>query len=419
MSVTHTLDEAVCRFLEEAHSRIDDAPVTLNPDPEWQKLGETGTELWLDTGDIDAAREHLTAEFTALTTNNTLLNKEVQKGIYDDFVVEAARAVRAAAPGINEQELALEIAFILNAHHAQRLVHIFGRNVSVELHTDLADNVDGSVAYGERYHRIDPEHFIVKVPLTPAGFFAARKLQQQNIRVNFTLGFSARQNYLAAVLAQPNYVNVFMGRLGAFVADNGLGEAENVGEKATLATQRVVSALRETGRTESLLIGASMRRGNQVPALAGVDVYTMPPKVAAEYRQAPLAAVPPQVQIDPQVTLAEGVNLDDFAGGSLWDVRVDFVAAIDQLLKKEVDGLGPEDLQDHFTTFDVSDLLPRWSEDDKRISREEGKIPKLDTWKNRLAKGEIGLDALMNLAALQSFTADQMALDARVRGLVG
>ncbi len=419
MSVAHTLDEAVCRFLEEARSRIDDAPHILNPDPEWQKLREVGTELWLDTGDIDAARDHLTAEFTALTTNNTLLNKEVQKGIYDDFVVEAAHAVRDAAPKINAQDLALEIAFILNAHHAQRLVHIFGRNVSVELHTDLADNVDGSVAYGERYHRIDPEHFIVKVPLTPAGFFAARKLRQQDIRVNFTLGFSARQNYLAAVLAQPNYVNVFMGRLGGFVADNGLGEAENVGEKATLATQRVVSALRDTGRTASLLIGASMRRGNQVPALAGVDVYTMPPKAAAEYRQAPLAAVPPQVHFDPQVTLAEGVNLDDFAGGSLWDVRVDFVAAIDQLLKKDVDGLGPADLQDHFTDLDVSDLLPRWSEDDKRTSREEGKIPNLDNWKDRLAKGEIGLDALMNLAALQSFTADQMALDARVRDLVG
>ena len=37
-----------------------------------------GSELWLDTGDIEAAAEPWTEEFTALTTNNTLLNAEVQ-----------------------------------------------------------------------------------------------------------------------------------------------------------------------------------------------------------------------------------------------------------------------------------------------------------------------------------------------------
>jgi len=31
---------------------------------------------------------------TALTTNNTLVNKEIQKGIYDDFIAEAKGLVK-------------------------------------------------------------------------------------------------------------------------------------------------------------------------------------------------------------------------------------------------------------------------------------------------------------------------------------
>ena len=60
--------------------------------PLWAAVAKTGTSLWLDTGDVDAARELWVRDFVALTTNNTLLNKEVQKGIYDQLVPAAAGA---------------------------------------------------------------------------------------------------------------------------------------------------------------------------------------------------------------------------------------------------------------------------------------------------------------------------------------
>jgi hypothetical protein len=37
-------------------------------------------------------------EFTALTTNNTLLNKEVQKGIYDQLVPARRRCAKKLDP---------------------------------------------------------------------------------------------------------------------------------------------------------------------------------------------------------------------------------------------------------------------------------------------------------------------------------
>ncbi|HEX3134885.1 MAG TPA: hypothetical protein VHX44_15065, partial [Planctomycetota bacterium] len=84
--------------------------------PLWAALRKVGSELWLDTGDIEAASPLYTSEFTALTTNNTLLNKEVQKGTYDELV----RKLAVELKDLDEQTRVIEIAFILNARHGLR-----------------------------------------------------------------------------------------------------------------------------------------------------------------------------------------------------------------------------------------------------------------------------------------------------------
>jgi transaldolase len=413
------LESSVHEFAREGFAhQFGKAAVAVKDDAEWRKVRDTGTHLWLDTGDIDEATKLWNSSFEALTTNNTLLNKEIQKGIYDDLVAKAARVVLDAAPRIGEQDLILEIAFILNAHHALRLVDRFDAFVSVELHTDLAGDVDRTVAYGKRYFAICPERFYVKVPLTPAGYLSARRLVQAGIPINFTLGFSARHNYLAALLTKPNYVNVFLGRLNSFVADNKLGNGQNVGEKATLATQREILKLREAGHTRTRLIAASVRSGEQVADLAGVDVQTMPTKAAAEYRAKPHPLIASHVAHDPDVPLAPGVALAQFNGETLWTVPHEFKDAAEQLLSKNLDALQPEDLQTHFEKARLGDFLPRWSAADIQTATRDGKIPVYATWKERLASDKIGLDALLNLSALYSFATDQKALDDRIRSLL-
>ena len=413
------LSEIVHAFVREGFThRFGEPKIRGKTDPEWLKLREAGSRLWLDTGDIDEATKLWAAEFDALTTNNTLLNKEIQKGIYDDLVAKAARIVLDAAPKISQQDLILEIAFILNAHHALRLVDKFDAFVSVELHTDLAGDVARTVAYGKRYFAICPERFYVKVPLTPAGYLSARRLVHAGIPLNFTLGFSARHNYVAALLTKPDYVNVFLGRLNAFVVDNKLGDGRNVGEKATLATQRELLKLRDLGRTKTKLIAASIRSGAQIGDLTGVDVHTMPTKAAAEYRAHPPAQVASQVANDPQVPLAGGVTLAQFGGETLWAVPPKFKDTVENLLRQNLETLQPEDLQSHFEKAGFADFLPRWSAADIQTATKDGKIPVYATWKDRLASSKIGLDALMNLSALYSFATDQKALDDRIRSLL-
>ena len=385
--------------------------------PAWSALRALGTRLWLDTGDIEAADRLWTAEFEALTTNNTLLNAEVQKGLYDETIRRAASELRRASPSPAADDLRLEIAFLLNAVHGLRLARRFSADVSVELHTDLAHDVGRSVEYGLRYRELCPDRFIVKVPLTPAGYLAARRLAVEGVRVNFTLGFSARQNLVAAVVARPGWVNVFMGRLNAFVADNRLGDGRNVGEKASLACQRVIFRARAAG-SPTRLIGASMRDASQVAALAGLDVYTMPPKVAAEYARDPADVLRSRCDDDPPVALAEGMSLDAFAAATLWDVPEGFQRAVERLAASPVDLAGPDELAAFFYREGFADLLPDWSGGDLRRIAAEGKIPKFESWRADLGSRRIGLDALMNAAGLASFAADQAALDRRILSLL-
>jgi transaldolase len=375
-----------------------------------------GTQLWLDTGSLSESAALWTRRFSALTTNNTLLNREVQSGQYDGLIAEAAKLLA----GADERTRRLEIAFILNARHGLRLVETYDALVSVEEHTLLADDVTAAVDHARRYHALCPQRFIVKIPMTPAGLLATRRIAAEGIPVNHTLGFSARQNYAAARIAGPKYVNVFLGRLNSFVADNALGDGTNVGERATLASQAALRDLRRTRNTPTLQIGASFRGGGQVRDLAGIDVMTMPPKVAGEFLALGLA---PRQIVDRTAEryvppLAEGVDPKAVGLHTLWEIDATLVACLDALEGENLDAFSPVDLLAFFAEHGCGDVLVDWSDEQIATSAAEGKIPRLENWREALSEGAIGLDALMNLAGLNSFRADQQAMDNRVEGVL-
>jgi transaldolase len=207
--------------------------------PTWRRLRHLGTQLWLDSGNIEEIENFWTMEFSAVTVNNTLLNKEIQSGRYDSLIPEIMNFLDGY-PQLSEQEKILEINFVLNCWHGLKLVEKFDGNVSLEEHTDIANDVEQAVYYAKRCYEICPERFFIKIPFTAAGLLATRKLSAEGVPVNHTLGFSSRQNYLIARIGKPAYVNVFLGRLNSFIADNKLGDGAYIGEKATLASQKAV-----------------------------------------------------------------------------------------------------------------------------------------------------------------------------------
>ncbi|MCB9892018.1 MAG: transaldolase [Planctomycetes bacterium] len=382
--------------------------------PAWHPIKERGTTLWLDTGDIGAAERLWCEEFDALTTNNTLLNKEVQKGIYDEFVPVAAKEIRGVEAGISDHDLVLELAFCLNARHGLELVQTFGAHVSVELHTDLAHDIEASVAYGRRYAAICPDKFIVKVPLTASGIIAARRLADDGIPVNFTLGFSARQNLLVALLAKPEWCNVFMGRINAFLADNGYGSGENAGERATQASQHVCTEMRKAGRSPTKQIGASMRSFAQVPALAGLDVYTMPVAVAEGWLQN-ASDVGAGLDQDFAVEWAPGVDAEGDGLDVFWDVSDYDQRAIEAAASLDVANLDATSLRAILAEHGAPSFFPELDANDEERVKSDGKIPVKDAWLTGVREGRLAWDTMLTLAGLASFSVDQAALDARIR----
>lgn len=372
------------------------------------KLQQLGSQLWVDTGDRDKALSVWRKGLSALTTNNTLANQVVQTGVMDDAIRETVTAIRGQGLHLNDEEMIMEIGFVINCKIALRLVSTFHTKVSVELHPSMARDMSRSLSYAHRYYRVNPEHFIIKIPLTPEGYLTVRHLAQEGIPVNFTLGFSVRQNVLAARLSNPEYVNVFLGRLNAVVKDNGLGDGQLVGEKVTWATQSAIERLRrEHPGTKTHLIGASIRDGAQVVRLAGLDVLTIPPGALQEFLDMNLNPADLKTgrdQMYPPGILPSGLPRLQ----SLWELDPEFLKATEALLKKNPSSLQGEDIISCYEDHGVP-LFHRFTEVETVALQKHGKIPRIGAWPDSLP-----IDDLMTQSALQSFAVDQQALDARI-----
>lgn len=376
----------------------------------WRNLHALGTQLWLDTGDIEAIGPLWNRYFSGLTTNNTLLNAEIQKGTYDDLIPQGAKVVSQ----LESDQMVREIAFILNARHALHLVERFGCRVSVELHTDVAHDAAASIAYGRRFHEICPEQFVIKVPLTPAGLIAARELCNEGIEVNLTLGFSARQNYVGTALANPSYVNVFLGRLNAYVADNGLGDGRLIGEKTTLASQQEVSVFaRALPQVKTRQIAASLRDAQQLAALAGVDVITMPPQVADEALAHYSSPWQSRLDDEYEVSLGPDVNAETVRLNKLWSVAAEERKFVEQMILHAPQSA--EELVSAARENGVGDLFPEFSASQLETIAADGKIPQHQRWGNNIMRGDVAVDSLMTVAGLAHFAASQQQLDERIR----
>jgi len=414
---TAALSEPMLRLLRgDIHLHFDRLHGTFAQSAVWAQFRKAGTHLWIDSGDLEAIAEHWTREFDAVTVNNTLLSREIRKGTYDTLIPALARQIDAEG-GPTGNEAVQMIAGLLNIHHGLRVVEKFDAHVSIEAHTALADDVEGTLTYARQAYAVCPERFYIKIPWTPAGLLATRQLSREGVPVNLTLGFSARQNYVAARLARPAFVNVFLGRLSSFVAKNDLGQGRYVGENTTLASQKTIAELRRQDRIATRQIAASFRNGLQVNDLVGVDVMTIPPEVTGEYlaMQVGLDQIVDRTDWEYVPEVKADVDPQSIRLETLWTVDQAVKDCLDKVMQEHLDGFSAEDLTDFFRTQGCSDVFVPWTPEERQTSRDEGKIPRLEHWAAALSGKRIGLDSLMNLAGLNSFATDQADMDEHIQ----
>jgi transaldolase len=392
----------------------NDRPV-FQSDPTMARFKKTGTELWVDTGDLEKAQSVWKSEFTALTTNNTLANQVVQTGVMDEVIHQTISRLNEVGSDLTEEERVTEVGFVINCRIALRLVRAFKTKVSIELHPSMSRNIGRTLDYARRYYRVCPEYFIIKIPLTPEGYLSVRTLRKEGMPINFTLGFSARQNYLAARLSNPDFVNVFLGRLNQLVSENSVGGGELVGEKVTIATQEALFDVRKEYReVGTRLIGASIRSGEQVAFLAGLDVMTIPPAAMEQFLKMKHSIGPMSSNIGKDIQ--PGIDFSHSHGfrfSKLWEVSDTFVQFVNDLLAStNLDTMTGSEMESFCRERNV-DLFYPFSPAQLKKILDLGKIPKIDEWSQ-----EVALDDLMTQSALQSFSKDQAELDGRIRSFL-
>lgn len=139
------------------------------------------------------------------------------------------------------------------------------------------EKAEDMIREGEEIYALDPQHMVVKIPMTAEGLKAIRALSEKGIPTNCTLIFTPAQALLAA-RAGATYVSPFLGRLD---------DISTVG-------MDLVATIREMfdnyGDIETQIIAASVRNPLHVVdcALSGADIATVPYKVLEQMLHHPL-----------------------------------------------------------------------------------------------------------------------------------
>ena len=120
------------------------------------------------------------------------------------------------------------------------------------------------------------DNVVVKVPMTPAGLEAGKRLTNDGIRINVTLVFSPAQAILAAEVGA-YIVSPFIGRIDDAAADG-------------MHALRQICEIFEIQGYETNVLAASLRHPMHVveAALAGADIATLPYDVFAKLVKHPL-----------------------------------------------------------------------------------------------------------------------------------
>jgi len=176
-----------------------------------------------------------------------------------------------------------------------------------------------------------------------------------------------------------------------------------------------VTALSLKNPWRTKLIAASLRNHNQLELLAGTDVFTMPPKVAASGHKTLSGKFSSMIHENYEVSQfesAKGSAIEKF-----WEVD-DKVLRLAERLAINVPNTGSELI--HIAAEEgCMDMFPVLTTEEKGFISSDGKIPVHSRWEKKIHADEIAPDTLLTLAGLASFTADQEMLDGRIRDIIG
>ena len=180
------------------------------------------------------------------------------------------------------------------------------------------------------------------------------------------------------------------------MADNKLGDGSGAGENAVLSSQSWVKRMSEFNHWPTKQIAASLRNYTQLDLLAGTDVYTIPPKVAAAGHKSLTGIFTNRLGTHYDVPLnetAKNLGIEKF-----WEVPQS-VIDLGRSLDRDIPATG-EELVARVHEAGLGDMFPVLSEADNERIAIEGKIPVLSSWRDRIIPGSSHLTHCSHLQDL-------------------
>ena len=160
------------------------------------KLHDEGQSIWLDNIDRDMLHdgglERRIAEdaLTGMTSNPTIFEKALAEGTaYDEQLVSAAgETPQALFELVETTDVRRACDLFAGVYSSTRGDDGY---VSIEVSPGVAEDFEATVAEAHRlWETVDRPNVMVKVPGTPQGALAVRRLIADGINVNITLLFS-------------------------------------------------------------------------------------------------------------------------------------------------------------------------------------------------------------------------------------
>ncbi|EAO9668046.1 transaldolase [Salmonella enterica] len=243
------------------------------------------TTVVADSGDIESIRHYQPQD---ATTNPSLLLKAAGLEQYG-LLIEDAIAWGKKHGGTQEQQVAAASDKLAVNFGAEILKSIPGR-VSTEVDARLSFDKEKSIEKARhlvdlyQQQDVDKSRILIKLAATWEGIRAAEQLEKEGINCNLTLLFSFAQARACAE-AGVYLISPFVGRIYDWYQARSPLEPYVVEEDPGVKSVRNIYDYFKQHRYETIVMGASFRRTEQILALTGCDRLTISPNLLKELKE--------------------------------------------------------------------------------------------------------------------------------------
>ncbi len=242
------------------------------------------TTVVADSGDIESIRHF---EPQDATTNPSLILKAADIPQYQPLIKEALEYARKQGGSKETQIINASDKLAVNIG-LEILKSVPGR-ISTEVDARLSFDRGMCVAKARKLigmyadHGIDKSRILIKLASTWEGIKAAEELEKEGINCNLTLLFSFAQARACAE-AGVYLISPFVGRIYDWYKAKEPNAAYDVAKDPGVKSVTDIYKYYKEHRYQTVIMGASFRKVDQILALAGCDRLTISPNLLEELK---------------------------------------------------------------------------------------------------------------------------------------